>query len=160
MEALRLFNLSAEAGYGPGLNALGTIFEAGLVVNKDLGKAQDYYFAAAAQGDTMAMQNLGAFYCNGRLGYPDLVKARMWYQKAAEKGAQQSEMIVKEIDEQLRQQERDLERLGVLKWEKENHIVDPEPQPFQQRLARFMESAVPGNKTKKTSFFIKKRQIS
>jgi len=123
--------LSAESGYTAGLNSLGAIYEAGQVLPRDLSKAQEYYFAAAALGDTIAMQNLGLLFSSGAGGIPDLAKARMWYQRAAERGAQNAEMHVKHLDETLQQQEGDLEKMGVLSWEKKQQLVDAEALPYQ-----------------------------
>ena len=65
---------------------LGRLYESGLGVPKDLGKAAELYQKAADQGLASAQVNLGAFYYLGE-GVPmDLEKAKELYQKAADQG--------------------------------------------------------------------------
>ncbi|MBE6414935.1 MAG: sel1 repeat family protein [Akkermansiaceae bacterium] len=63
-------------------NAMGTFYEAGVVVPQNYERARYWYQAAAEQNFSLAMCNLGCLYENGR-GVPvDYKTAADWYRKA------------------------------------------------------------------------------
>ena len=65
---------------------LGGVYEVGLGVQKDLGKAAQFYQKAADQGFADAQVSLGRLYEKGEGVPKDLDKARELYQKAANQG--------------------------------------------------------------------------
>lgn len=75
----------AEGGNGwrAQVNA-GILYEEGLLVKQDDKKALDYYFKAAENGSTGAMNNIGNFYLHGKAVEKDYRKAFEWYKKAVE----------------------------------------------------------------------------
>ncbi|HWT29984.1 MAG TPA: SEL1-like repeat protein, partial [Propylenella sp.] len=70
---------------------LGSIYEKGLGVTKDLAVAQDWYRRAADAGNVKAMHNLAVLYAEGAGGKPDLEKAAALFRKAAEHGVRDSQ---------------------------------------------------------------------
>jgi hypothetical protein len=48
--ALHFFNMAAMNGYAPSRYSMGTFYQEGNIVPKDLAKAKEYYEAAAADG--------------------------------------------------------------------------------------------------------------
>jgi TPR repeat protein len=65
---------------------LGGLYENGYGVDRDYGKAREWYQKAADKGNAYAMYNLGGLYENGNGVAQDYGKAREWYQKAADAG--------------------------------------------------------------------------
>jgi TPR repeat protein len=53
---------------------------------KDLAAARHWYQKAAAAGDALAMNNLGAMLNKGEGGPKDAVEARRWYEKSSALG--------------------------------------------------------------------------
>lgn len=85
-DALRLFRLAADQGYGPAETALGAIYESGDLVTRDILQAVRWYTKAADQGDWIAQLSLGRLYFFGD-GVPrDIAAAKKWLQRAAESG--------------------------------------------------------------------------
>lgn len=56
----------------------------------DYAEARKYYERAADLGDEKAMYNLGMMYANGEGGYQNDDKAKYWFRKSADKGAQRA----------------------------------------------------------------------
>src|SRR4029079_973240 len=61
-DAARWFDRAAQAGLAPAQFRLGSAYEKGIGVKKDLEKARKNYAAAAAQGNAKAMHNLAVLY--------------------------------------------------------------------------------------------------
>ena len=65
---------------------LGSLFEKGQGVKKDLNKARTLYLQAADQGNAKAIHNLAVLYAEGIDGKPDYQNAGQWFRKAATRG--------------------------------------------------------------------------
>src|SRR6185295_16941693 len=75
----------------PAQYRLGSIYEKGLGVPKDLVAAQKWYGRAAAAGNVKAMHNLAVLYAEGAGGAPDLEKSSALFRQAAEHGVRDSQ---------------------------------------------------------------------
>jgi TPR repeat protein len=60
------------------------MYAAGAGVKKDFAEAAKWFRKAAAQGNAIAMNNLGYMYEQGNGVKKDYAEALKWYQKAAE----------------------------------------------------------------------------
>lgn len=83
------FLQAGESGHALSLFQLGRLYELGLGVEEDSGKAVFYYRLAADRGETDSMVCLGSACETGSLsvgGKPDMVQALSWYKKAAFSG--------------------------------------------------------------------------
>ena len=85
-ESRRIFEPLARAGNARAQFMMGTIFEQGLDVAKDLAEAAYWYRLAADGGNPSAQYNLGIFYQFGRGVPKDPAQAAIWLQRAAEQG--------------------------------------------------------------------------
>ena len=85
-ESRRIFGSLAEAGNVRAQFMMGTIFEQGLGVDKDLAAAARWYGLAAAGGNASAQYNLGVFYQFGKGVPKDAARAAELLQQAAEQG--------------------------------------------------------------------------
>jgi localization factor PodJL len=90
-EAARWFEIAAKKGIIPAQFRLGTLYEKGLGVKRDLVAARDLYRAAADKGHGKAMHNLAVLYAEGADGKPDYNTAALWFRKAADHGITDSE---------------------------------------------------------------------
>ena len=90
-EAARWFDLAAKKGLVPAQFRLGTLYEKGVGVKKDLAMARDLYRAAADKGHGKAMHNLAVLYAEGASGKPDYRTAAQWFRKAADYGIADSQ---------------------------------------------------------------------
>lgn len=90
-EAARWFETAAKKGLAPAQFRLGTLYEKGLGVKKDLAAARDLYRAAADKGHGKAMHNLAVLYAEGVDGVADYRTAAEWFRKAAEYGISDSQ---------------------------------------------------------------------
>jgi localization factor PodJL len=70
---------------------LGSLYEKGLGVNKDIGAAKRSYIAAAEGGNAKAMHNLAVLYADGGGQGPDYKTASEWFRKAADYGLADSQ---------------------------------------------------------------------
>jgi localization factor PodJL len=70
---------------------LGSLYEKGTGVKKDLEAARRLYTAAAEKGNARAMHNLAVLYAEGALGKPDYKTATQWFRKAADRGISDSQ---------------------------------------------------------------------
>jgi localization factor PodJL len=77
------FDRAAKAGSIPALFRLGTLYEKGDGIARDLQEARRLYLAAAEKGHAKAMHNLAVLYANGVDGKPDYATAALWFRKAA-----------------------------------------------------------------------------
>jgi TPR repeat protein len=84
--AFREFLVLAKTGNEKAQNFLGTMYEAGYGVTKDLKQAVSWFRKAANQGDVLGQTNLGVMYQYGDGVTKDLKQAFSWYQKAANQG--------------------------------------------------------------------------
>lgn len=85
-ESRRIFGSLADIGNVRAQFMMGTIFEQGLGVDKDLSAAARWYRAAADGGNASAQYNLGVFYQFGKGVQKDSVAAAKLLQQAAEQG--------------------------------------------------------------------------
>ena len=85
-EAIRLYTLSAEAGYAPAQNYLGFCYYRGDGVDRDAEKALFWIQKAADQGDAKGFNNLGWLLLEGDGVVHDAQKAAYWFGRAAEVG--------------------------------------------------------------------------
>ena len=85
-KAIPLYTRAAEYGYADARFFLGTCYEDGFGVVRDLKKAVYWYQKAADQGDATAQCILGHCYYNGKGVRQDYKQAVDWYQKAADQG--------------------------------------------------------------------------
>jgi localization factor PodJL len=90
-ESARWFERAAQAGLAQAQFRLGSLYEKGQGVKKDLEKARQSYLAAAAQGNGKAMHNLAVLYAEGFNGKPDFATAVRWFQKASARGIADSQ---------------------------------------------------------------------
>ena len=90
-EAARWFEIAAKKGIVPAQFRLGTLYEKGLGVKRDLAAARELYRAAADKGHGKAMHNLAVLYAEGVDGKPDYNAAAQWFRKAADRGVTDSQ---------------------------------------------------------------------
>ncbi len=89
-EALRWYQRSAAKGFAQAQYRLGTLYERGLGVKKDIERAKVWYGRAAEQGNVKSMHNLAVLSAGGD-GKPDYAAAAPWFLKAAEHGLADSQ---------------------------------------------------------------------
>jgi localization factor PodJL len=77
---------AARNGFAPAQFRLGSMYEKGLGIEKDLVEAHRLYVAAADKGHAKAMHNLAVLYAGGFDGKPDYVAAAHWFHRAAAHG--------------------------------------------------------------------------
>ncbi len=77
---------AARSGLAPAQFRLGSMYEKGLGVKKDLAEAHRLYVAAADKGHAKAMHNLAVLYAGGLDGKPDYAVASRWFRRAAAHG--------------------------------------------------------------------------
>ncbi len=85
------FERAARGGVVMAQFRLGTMYEKGLGLKKDLQEARRLYLAAADKGNAKAMHNLAVLYAEGIDGKPDYATATQWFRKAATYGLADSE---------------------------------------------------------------------
>jgi localization factor PodJL len=90
-EAARWFDVAAKKGLAPAQFRLGTLYEKGVGVRKDLVTARDLYRAAADKGHAKAMHNLAVIFAEGIDGKADYRTAAQWFRKAADYGIADSQ---------------------------------------------------------------------
>ena len=77
---------AARGGLAPAQFRLGSMYEKGLGVKKDVAEARRLYVAAADKGHAKAMHNLAVLYAAGLDGKPDYAVASQWFRRAASHG--------------------------------------------------------------------------
>lgn len=77
---------AAEAGDASAQFTMGSRYEDGRGVDRDMKEAIDWYRKAAANGNVEALAYLGVIYDRGRGVKQDDAEAATWYRKAADKG--------------------------------------------------------------------------
>jgi TPR repeat protein len=90
-EGLRWLKRAAKSGIIPAHLWIGSLYEKGLGVEKDLNLARTHYSAAAEKGNAKAMHNLAVLYAEGIDGRRDYKTAIRWFQRAAERGIADSQ---------------------------------------------------------------------
>ena len=85
-EALRLLRAAADQSYFPAETGLGTVYENGSLIAKDIPQAIRWYTRAAEQGDWIAQLSLGRLYFVGDGISRDTTMAKKWLQQAAASG--------------------------------------------------------------------------
>ena len=89
--ATQWFERAARQGLAPALYRLGSHYEKGQGVKKDLDKARQLYLQAADKGNAKAIHNLAVLYAEGIDGKPDYRTASQWFRKAADRGIADSQ---------------------------------------------------------------------
>jgi len=79
-----MFKIGADAGYGPGLDALGFLHQMGQGVERNTDLAFEYYQKAANADDLQGMFHVGACYSKGIGVKADQSLAIEWWGKAVE----------------------------------------------------------------------------
>ena len=86
-EAFRLLLPLAQAGSAKAQANLGTLYQLGLGVQRDLTEAVKWLKKAVGQGEGIAAHNLGTIYMTGSPEIPvDQNESKKWYRKARELG--------------------------------------------------------------------------
>lgn len=85
-EAIRLYRMAADQGYGPAMNNLGDLYYHGTAVPRDDAEAIRWYRMAVQKGNACAANTLGVMYQNGRGLAKNIAEAAKLYREAAEKG--------------------------------------------------------------------------
>jgi uncharacterized protein len=81
-----LWKIAANGGHTRAQFYLGTCYDFGNGVNKDIAEAFNWYLKAAKKGKMEAQYNIGFFYKEGELVKQDYKKAVHWYSLAAKQG--------------------------------------------------------------------------
>ena len=83
---------AADAGSAFAQYRLGALYEKGVGVTRDLGRARELYKKAADAGNARAMHNLAVLYAqDGGAGKPDYAAALEWFRKAGGYGVRDSQ---------------------------------------------------------------------
>jgi localization factor PodJL len=90
-EAAKWYDRAAQAGVVPAIFRIGTLYEKGLSVKKDLDAARRYYIQAAERGNAKAMHNLAVLEADGGSRGANYKSASQWFRKAAERGVADSQ---------------------------------------------------------------------
>jgi TPR repeat protein len=90
-EGLRWLRRAAKSGIIPAHLWIGSLYEKGQGVDKDLTLARTHYLAAAEKGNAKAMHNLAVLYAEGIDGRRDYKTASRWFLRAAERGIADSQ---------------------------------------------------------------------
>ncbi|MAU98030.1 MAG: hypothetical protein CMP81_19495 [Fulvimarina sp.] len=89
--AAKWFQLAADRDFAPAQYSLGTLYEKGNGVERDLARARDAYLAAADGGNVRAMHNLAVLYATGIDGKSAPAEAAKWFEMAADYGMPDSQ---------------------------------------------------------------------
>ncbi len=90
-EAAKWYDRAAQAGVVPAIFRLGTFYEKGLSVKKDVDIARRYYLQAAERGNAKAMHNLAVLDADGGGKGANYKSAAQWFRKAADRGVADSQ---------------------------------------------------------------------
>ena len=85
------FDRAARRGIAPAQFRLGSMYEKGVGLKKDVQEARRLYLAAADKGNAKAMHNLAVLYAEGIDGKPEYTVASQWFRKAAAFGVVDSQ---------------------------------------------------------------------
>jgi len=84
--ALELYKLAAQSGAPLALYNVGTFYETGRAVDRDLQKSFAFFLQAAVSGFVPAMQKAGFYYLNGAGTLKDPIAATGWFTRTAAAG--------------------------------------------------------------------------
>ncbi len=84
--ALELYRLAAQNGVPLAIYNVGTFYEAGRAVDRDMQKAFAYFLQSAVDGFLLGMQKAGVYYLNGAGTLRDPVAATSWFTRTAAAG--------------------------------------------------------------------------
>ena len=90
-DAAKWYDRAAQAGLVPAIFRLGTLYEKGLSVKKDIDIARRYYLQAAERGNAKAMHNLAVLDADGGGKGANYKSASQWFRKAADRGVADSQ---------------------------------------------------------------------
>ena len=90
-EAAKWYDRAAQAGVVPAIFRLGTFYEKGMSVKKDIDIARRYYLQAAERGNAKAMHNLAVLDADGGGKGANYKSASEWFRKAADRGVADSQ---------------------------------------------------------------------
>jgi TPR repeat protein len=85
---------AANQGNVKAQNFLGSMYELGKGVTKDMSKAAEWYHKAADQGDAEAQTGLGFLYYFGDGVVLDMGKAAEWFEKSANQGGETAQFCL------------------------------------------------------------------
>ena len=91
----------AEQGHAEAQYNLGTLYDTGIGVSQDDGKAAKWYRLAAEQGSVKAQFNLGILYHNGRGVSQDYLRAHMWFNIARRNGTSVSSDMMQSLERRI-----------------------------------------------------------
>jgi TPR repeat protein len=86
LQAIKYYLDAADRGHAGAMKDLGSLFEYGIGVPKNMSTAIEWYERAAGLSHTGAMTHLGQLNENGIEIPQDLATAKLWYEKAARLG--------------------------------------------------------------------------
>jgi TPR repeat protein len=84
--ALELYKLAAQSGVPLALYNVGTFYEAGRAVDRDLQKSFAFFLQSAVSGFVPGMQKAGFYYLNGVGTLRDPIAATSWFTRTAAAG--------------------------------------------------------------------------
>ncbi|KAA6182479.1 protein kinase [Thiohalocapsa marina] len=93
-QSLLSFKTLAAEGNASAENMVGEMYLEGLGVNKDVGKALQWFRKAADKGSPEAQLNIGYIYDLGLVGVEDDLEAVRWYRKAADQEYPEAENML------------------------------------------------------------------
>ncbi|VWB97548.1 Sel1 repeat protein [Burkholderia lata] len=91
------FQLAADRGYAPAQSALGLMYDMGMKLPEDLGKATALYRAAARQGDPLGLESMGTLYQQGRGVKENPLTAYTFYLAAVKAGKGSNKVRFSEV---------------------------------------------------------------
>ena len=114
--ALAQWQALAERGDIIAANNLGYLYENGVGVQKDYGKALHWYRKVAEAGAPIGQYNLGSAYLAGRGVEPDPVEAAKWLTLAAAGGVPEARAALAKLEPQLTKEQLGEARLRAVQW--------------------------------------------
>jgi len=84
--ALELYRLAAQNGVPLAVYNVGTFYESGRAVDRDMQKAFAFFLQSAVDGFLLGMQKAGVYYLNGAGTLRDPVAATSWFTRTAAAG--------------------------------------------------------------------------
>ena len=90
----------AELGDAEAQYNLGVMFDEGAGIDRDLGKAAEWYRKAADQGFVDAQINLGMMYYHGQGFTCDHAEAAKWFRRAAGQGDREAAGYLEQLEKE------------------------------------------------------------
>ena len=97
--AMTAWQAKADQGDPEAMTNVGTLYNLGLGVKRDFGKAAEWYEKAAQLGFVLAQFNLANLYYNGQGVSRDLKQAARWYTAAAQGGHAKAQLYLAQMYE-------------------------------------------------------------